>query len=164
MFGRKTKQIATLQARLDRVREQRDYHQGRADSAQAITTRTAAKFTDNHDLKWIENAPLHDQTAGYQNLLARHARLVRACARYLDHIWWLQRENADLHGKVSYWSGTGTDRALRPAEPVPVDIEMTRRLRDIDEQIAALQALVDDYQQREEKNDWARAGVTPAAA
>lgn len=78
MFGSKARQIATLTALLQRRTEQRDYHQHRADTAQAVTSRTAVKFAEAHDL----NAFLADQVDGYQNLLVRHRRLIQACARY----------------------------------------------------------------------------------
>jgi hypothetical protein len=78
MFGSKTRTINKLQARIQRLTEQRDYHQHRADTAQAVTTRTAAKFTEAHD----QVAFLNDQANGYQDLLTRHRRLLLACVRY----------------------------------------------------------------------------------
>jgi chromosome segregation ATPase len=80
MFGSKTRQITKLQARIDRLTEQRDYHQHRADTAQAVTNRTAAKFTEAHD----QVAFLNDQANGYQGLLTRHRRLLLACVRYRE--------------------------------------------------------------------------------
>jgi hypothetical protein len=84
MFGNRRKQIADLTARVQRRTEQRDFHHSQADTAKSVQRIVAAKFTDAHTLCWDENARLNDQVDGYGNLLARHARLIRACARYRD--------------------------------------------------------------------------------
>lgn len=80
MFGRRT--IATLKTRNQRLAEQRDFHHGNAERAQGITRRIAAKFADTHTLGWHEAGRLAEQIEGHQNILTRHARLLRACAGY----------------------------------------------------------------------------------
>jgi hypothetical protein len=82
MFGNRRKQINELTARVQRRTEQRDFHHSQADTAKSVQRIVAAKFTDAHALCWDENARLNDQVGGYQNLLVRHARLIRACSRY----------------------------------------------------------------------------------
>lgn len=93
LFGRHARQERSdLKDRVRRCTEQRDYHHGRAERAQDVVRRIAAKFLDAHVLCWGENARLHDMVDGYQNLLARHARLLRACAGYRDQMHRLRSE------------------------------------------------------------------------
>jgi flagellar basal body-associated protein FliL len=101
MFRSKTRKIEELQGRLGRVLEQRDFHQHRADSAQAVTTRNAALYAETDEL----NAFLNDQIHGYQNVLTRHARLLRACARY-------RNENRSLRQELAAQRTEMTSRLL----------------------------------------------------
>ena len=112
MFARRA--VATLKDRNRRLAEQRDYHRGMADRAQGITRRIAAKFTDNHTLGWHEAGRLAEQVDGHQNILLRHARLLKACIRYRTTITRQQRQ-----------------------------------IREKNEQLEALQAVLDRYHEQE---------------
>ncbi|MGE7437531.1 hypothetical protein [Kitasatospora sp. NPDC001175] len=79
MFGRR--KTNTSQATIERLREQRDYHQSRAETAQAVVGRIAGKFTAGHDLCWAEVARLAHLDDAHANLLTRHGRLLRAIAQ-----------------------------------------------------------------------------------
>ncbi|MGW2371768.1 hypothetical protein [Kitasatospora sp. NPDC001683] len=81
-----------MKTRVRRRTEQRDYHHSRADRAHYVIRLIAGKFSDAHALCWGENARLHDMVAGHQNLLTRHARLIRGCARYRAENQQLRRE------------------------------------------------------------------------
>lgn len=91
-FASGTHETEALKATIRRRTQQRDYHHGRADTALGVAHRIAAKFSDNHDLCWDENARLREQVDGHQNLLRRHARLLSACARYRAEVAKLRSE------------------------------------------------------------------------
>lgn len=133
VFGRRT--IADLKARNKRLTEQRDFHHGHAERAQGITRRIAAKFTEVHTLGWHEAGRLAEQVDGYQNLLARHARLLKACARY-------RAENAELHARLHQFVHGG-DRAVLPARPIPDEVFQTRREQELYARLVEMQRVMD---------------------
>ena len=143
MFGSKSKAIDNLTQRTDRMREQRDWARAQHDTSREVTGRIARKFTDNHDLAWDEAAFLADQVDGYQNLLTRHARLLRAAGRYLVEIWRLRAEVAKLRTQAGV-----PDRAVDPAVPTPALLRALRerdvaraQLRPLQERLEVLQRL-----------------------
>jgi hypothetical protein len=79
VFGRR--KTNDLKAKANRLREQRDHHQSRAETAQAVLGRIARKFATGHDLCWEENARLASVAEQHGNLLRRHGRLLRALAQ-----------------------------------------------------------------------------------
>jgi hypothetical protein len=153
MFGSKNRAIHTLTQRRDRLREQRDWARSERDTSRAVAAQIAEAFSDTHTLCWDENARLQEQVESHQNILARHARLLRATDRYLAEIWKLRAENAKLRGEAA-----GRDRALEPARPTP---ELLRVARERDEARALLRPMqdrLDAYQRMSEAEDRKLAG------
>ena len=148
MFGSKSKTIVNLTQRSDRMREQRDWARSQHDTSRAVTKRIAAKFTDNHDLAWDEAAFLADQVDGYQNLLTRHARLLRAANKYLAEVWRLRAEVAKLRSQAGV-----PDRAVDPAVPTPELLRTRRELADARAQLRPLQDRLEVLQRLSEAAD-----------
>jgi hypothetical protein len=153
MFGSKNRTIHHLTQRLDRLREQRDWARSERDTSRAIAAQIAAGFTDAHMLCWDENARLTEQVRDYQNILTRHARLLRATSRYRGEIRQLQVDNAKLRSETA-----GRDRALEPAPPTPELLRVTRERDEARALLRPMQDRLDAYQRASEAEDRRLAG------
>lgn len=153
MFGSKNRTISNFTDRLTRAHEQRDWARSQHETSQANSRRIAAKFTDAHTLCWDENARLTEQVESHQNLLTRHARLLRATDRYLAEIWKLRAENTKLQAETA-----GRDRALEPAPPTPELLRVTRERDQARALLKPMQDRLDAYQRQSEAEDRRLAG------
>lgn len=171
LFGRRARrEIDNPTTVLARRTAQRDYHQGQAQTFRNAALIVARKFTDNHTLGWYEAGRLAEQVDGYQNLLTRHARLLRATARHRAELAQYRQDLAArdeqirvLRAALAAHGEPDDDRASQPAVPLPADMEMARRNRLLQEQNAALQERLDAYQAREMAADWRFADQANAA-
>lgn len=164
MFGSKTRRIRELSQRITRITEQRDYHKSVAETARAVSSRTAARFTDSHELGWAEAARHAEHAQHMPNLLARHGRLLRATSRLRAECAAKDQRIRVLEQQVDHWVGPGADRAIVPCGPVAPDAVKDRQIRELQQQLHGLQQRLTERQNATEAADWQATGTSVKAA
>lgn len=143
MYQRKTRQIRTLQSRLDRVVEQRDEAIKERDAAVQLNGRLATKVEQNGTADAKEMARLRT-VAEKQAKDSRRARrgeelLARAAVRYWAEIGRLRKAVAERDARIAELEDRlGGDRAIKAA--VPRKDPAVAELRLAKEQIAKMDA------------------------